>query len=131
MHQPSRSNGKILIIEDEALVRKALEFRLKRDGYETESATGMADGLFMMQTGTYDLIITDLVLHNRTGMDILNAAKKEGKTAVPVIILSAGGLETEVLEAFRNGADDYINKPFSPWELSMRVKRLIQQPAAA
>jgi two-component system response regulator VicR len=71
------------------------------------------------------LMITDMMLPFNNGLEVVNKAKEiKGKT-FPVIVLSNVGLENVVLEAFKLGADDYITKPFSPAELSIRVKRLL------
>ena len=70
-----------------------------------------------------DLIITDIMMPFASGLEIIGAVKRKTEKKIPVIVLSAMGQENVVLEAFQLGADDYITKPFSPNELSMRVKR--------
>jgi DNA-binding response OmpR family regulator len=118
---------KILLVEDESLILKALEFRLKRDGYEVIKAVDGRDGIKMIDTQQFDLLITDMMLPFNHGLEVVNRAKEvKGKT-FPVIVLSNVGLENVVLEAFKIGADDYITKPFSPAELSIRVKRLLNK----
>ena len=122
---------KILIVEDEALISKALQFRLKKDGHETKAVSNGPEGLQCLINNRYDLVITDICLPGQYSFAILNAARQNTLNPVPVIVLSSDGCENEVLEAFRLGADDYINKPFSPWELSLRIKRLNPEKTAA
>ena len=117
---------KILVVEDDELMLKALEFRLKKDGYIIERATDGRDAISKITAGEYDLIITDIMLPFNNGLEIVNHVKTKLGRKMPVIVLSAVGLENVVLEAFELGADDYITKPFSPTELSIRVKKLIK-----
>jgi DNA-binding response OmpR family regulator len=117
---------KILIVEDEPLVLKALEFRLKKDGYDLSVARDGREGLQLLQQDRYDLVLTDLMMPFNNGMEIVNMAKNGLAYKTPVIVLSSMGLEATVLEAFRLGADDFITKPFSPMELAVRIARLIK-----
>lgn len=118
---------KILVVEDEELMLKALEFRLKKDGYTIVRAIDGRDAIARINEEDFDLVITDIMLPYNNGLEILNHVKKKAGKNVPVIVLSAVGLEKVVLEAFELGADDYITKPFSPTELSIRVKKLLKQ----
>jgi DNA-binding response OmpR family regulator len=117
---------KILVVEDEELMLKALEFRLKKDGYTIVRAIDGRDALAKIGAEDFDLIITDIMLPYNNGLEIVNQVKKKLGKKTPVIVLSAVGLENVVLEAFDLGADDYITKPFSPTELSIRVKKLLK-----
>jgi len=117
--------AQILIIEDEDLLRKALEFRLKRDGYLIQTAADGRDGLNKISTLKFDLVITDIMLPFNNGLEVVSKLKNDDEKKCPVIVLSSVGLENTVMEAFKLGADDYITKPFSPAELSVRVSRLL------
>jgi DNA-binding response OmpR family regulator len=115
---------KILVADDDPVMRRIIELRLKKDGHQV---TIVADGREAMEhlatNEIFDLIITDIMMPFSSGLEIVGKVKSnERKT--PVIVLSSMGQENIVLEAFNLGADDYITKPFSPNELSMRVKRL-------
>jgi DNA-binding response OmpR family regulator len=107
----------ILLVEDEDLVAKALEFRLKRDGYEVIRAKDGREGLEYIDNQQFHLLITDIMLPFNNGLEIVNKTKEQKGKSLPVIILSNVGLENVVLDAFKLGADDYITKPFSPVEL--------------
>jgi DNA-binding response OmpR family regulator len=118
---------KILIIEDEDLILKALEFRLRRDGYDVIKAKDGREGLKAIGVEIFDLLITDMMLPFNNGLEVVNKTKELKGKDFPVIVLSNVGLENVVLDAFKLGADDYITKPFSPVELSVRVKRLLSK----
>lgn len=114
---------KILIAEDEPMMLKMLEFRLLKDGYEVIPAVEGKQALEFLVSDNPDMVITDIMMPFASGLEILGEVKKITGKKIPVIMLSAMGQENVVLEAFQLGADDYITKPFSPNELSMRVRR--------
>jgi len=116
---------KILVVEDEIIMLKTIELRLKKDGYTIIVSEDGRDALKKIGEFDLDLIITDIMMPFASGLEIIEAAKKRVGKTIPVIVLSAMGQENVVLEAFQLGADDFITKPFSPNELSMRVKRYI------
>jgi DNA-binding response OmpR family regulator len=121
---------KILIAEDEMLMLKIIELRLKKDGHEVITTSNGKDALEQIKLHDPDMIIADIMMPFTSGLEIVSVVKQDRQQRqVPVIILSAMGQENVVLDAFNLGADDYITKPFSPNELSMRVKRLA--PTAA
>ncbi|MBK5273020.1 MAG: response regulator [Bacteroidia bacterium] len=117
---------KILIAEDEPIMLKTIELRLKKDGHQVIVTVDGKQALEQIALHDPDMIITDIMMPFSSGLEIVGLVKKREHRRVPVIILSAMGQENVVLEAFNLGADDYITKPFSPNELSMRVKRLSQ-----
>lgn len=118
---------KILIAEDDEMMLKTMEFKLVKEGYEVISCSDGKDALSKIVSENPDIIITDIMMPFVTGLDIVNKVKIELKLNIPIIILSAVGLEKTVLEAFDLGADDFITKPFSPNELMVRVKRLLSK----
>lgn len=115
---------KILIAEDEPIMQKTIALRLKKDGHEVIATDNGREALDMIASQSPDLIITDIMMPYASGLEIVGAVK-QAQNQVPIIVLSAMGQENVVLEAFNLGADDFIAKPFSPAELSMRVKRLM------
>lgn len=115
---------KILIAEDEPIMQKTIALRLKKDGHEVVATDNGREALQLIAEQLPDLIITDIMMPYASGLEIVGTVKK-GEKKIPVIVLSAMGQENVVLEAFNLGADDFISKPFSPNELSMRVKRLM------
>ncbi len=112
------------------MMRKTIEFRLKKDGHTVVTAPDGRDALQKIEEVDFDLVITDVMMPFASGLEIISAVKKKAMKT-PVIVLSAMGQENTVLEAFQLGADDYMTKPFSPNELSMRVKRFATEPLKA
>ncbi|MDE3183780.1 MAG: response regulator [Bacteroidota bacterium] len=114
---------KILVAEDEMIMQKTIELRLKKDGHEVTTCSDGREAIQKIEEINPDLIITDIMMPFASGLEIIEAVKRKGDKNIRIIVLSAMGQENVVLEAFQLGADDYITKPFSPNELSMRVKR--------
>ncbi len=114
---------KILIAEDDELMLRTLEFRLKKDGHSILMARDGREALQLIDANLPDLVITDIMMPYSSGMEIVGFLKQKYNSSIKVIILSGMGQENVILEAFRLGADDYITKPFSPNELSVRVNR--------
>lgn len=118
---------KILIAEDEPLMLLVIQKQLNNDGYETVVVTDGKEALQTLEKDSIDLIITDILMPFTSGLELIGIVKSDPTKNIPVIVLSAIGQESTVMEAFQLGADDFLTKPFNPQELSMRVKRLLQQ----
>lgn len=114
---------KIVIAEDDLLMLKTLELRLKKDGHDTIIANDGREALDKIKELSPDLVISDIMMPYVSGLEIVGMLRQRTDKYIPIIILSAMGQEDVVLEAFQLGADDFITKPFSPNELSIRVKR--------
>ena len=101
---------RILVVEDEAKVARALREGLQREEYEVSVARSGEDGFFQMTEKEFDLVILDIMLPKRDGLEILKALRKQGKRT-PVLVLTARDtLEDRVL-GLNSGADDYLVKP--------------------
>lgn len=120
---------RILVVEDDEMILRTLEFRLKKDGYEIAVAKDGKEALEKIKSNSFNLVITDLMLPFVTGMEVLSYIKSN-LAELPVIVLSGADEEGTILEAFKLGADDFIAKPFSPGELTLRVKRLLVRYSA-
>lgn len=116
---------KILVCEDDYMMVKAIEHRLLRDEYEIVVATDGQVAAEKIKTEEFDLILTDMLMPFLGGLEIINLVKNDLKKKTPIIVLSKLGQEESIIEAFKLGADDYMTKPFSPNELSLRVKRFL------
>jgi two-component system response regulator VicR len=115
--------NKILIIEDDKIIKNIIEFLLKKEGYLIEFAEDGLIGMEKISTFLPDLIITDIMLPYKSGLEITSYTKANFPH-IPVIIISSLGKEDlTVIDAFKLGADDLIAKPFNPIELVLRVKR--------
>lgn len=120
----NNSNFKILIAEDDILMIKILEFILKKEGYQVTCCKDGLSAIDKIPVLIPDLIITDIMLPFRSGLEIINFTKETYEN-IPIIVVSAlGEEEGTVVEAFNLGADDFVSKPFNPNELLLRVKRL-------
>jgi DNA-binding NtrC family response regulator len=115
-------NATILIVEDEAKMRRLLELNLEDDGFATLSAEDAEKGLQLLQRGTVDLVITDLKLPGMNGLDFLQAVKRF-QAALPVVVMTAFGTVETAVEAMKAGASDYVLKPFSLDEMRMVVHK--------
>ncbi len=114
---------KILIAEDDELILKTLEYRMKKDGYDVILARDGREALEKIKEHVPDLVISDIMMPYASGLEIVSAIKENHQSKIKVILLTVLGQENVVLEAFKLGTDDFIAKPFSPNELSVRVKR--------
>lgn len=117
---------RILIIEDDKLISSLVQFRLKKDGYETFLVCDGNEGILAIDALSPDLIITDVMMPFRSGIEIIHHAK-QSRPDTPIIVLSSLGEEEQVvLEAFNMGVADFVPKPFNPNELAIRVKRILK-----
>lgn len=116
---------KVLVIEDDEMILRTLEFRLGKDGYDIYVARDGNEAMDKLKNDKFNLIITDLMMPYISGLEILSYVKSN-LPKIPVVILSGADEENTIMEAFNIGADDFIAKPFSPGELSLRVKRLLK-----
>ena len=121
---------KILVAEDELIMLKTIELRLKKDGHEVTTCSDGREAIKKIEEINPDLIITDIMMPFASGLEIIEEVKRKSGKRIKIIVLSAMGQENVVLEAFQLGADDYITKPFSPNELSMRVRRYVPENIA-
>ncbi|MCK9413138.1 MAG: response regulator [Prolixibacteraceae bacterium] len=119
------STKNILIAEDNKLILDTIVFKLQKEGYEVVRAVNGKECMEKLQDGSYDLLITDLFMPYISGHEIISAVRVEMKSDLPILVLSAAGAEETVLKAFELGADDYMIKPFSLGELTIRVRKLL------
>jgi DNA-binding response OmpR family regulator len=117
---------RILIIEDDAAIRRGLVDALEFSGYGVLQAAEGDAGLRLALRATYDLLLLDLILPGPSGFDILQAVR-EARPTLPVIILTARGEEADRVRGLRLGADDYVVKPFSVRELLARVEAVLRR----
>jgi DNA-binding response OmpR family regulator len=117
---------KILVVEDDAAIRRGLVDALRFAGYEVLQAASGSEGLTQGLRATWDLLLLDLILPGLSGFEILEAVHKARPT-LPVIILTARGEEGDRVKGLRLGADDYVVKPFSVRELLARVEAVLRR----
>ncbi len=117
---------RILIIEDARTIRMALEDDFKFEGYQVDSASTGPEGLEKAMNLDLDIIILDLMLPELNGLEICKELRKRN-IGTPIIMLTAKSQEFDKVLGLELGADDYITKPFSPFELHARVKALLRR----
>jgi len=117
---------RVLVVEDDAAIRRGLVDALRFAGYEVLQAANGQDGMAQALRATYDLLLLDLILPGQSGFDILKAVH-EARPTLPVVILTARGEEDDRIKGLRLGADDYVVKPFSVRELLARVEAVLRR----
>jgi len=119
---------KILIVEDEPLIRNNLVASFKANGFVTESAADGEDGLFLAKEYPIDLAVVDIGLPGMSGLELIEKLR-ESKNQVPVIVLTARDTWQDKVEGLSTGADDYMAKPFQFEELLARCNALLRRTA--
>lgn len=118
--------GRIVVVEDEPAIRRGVVDALRLTGYEVSEAADGAIGLQVAIQPNIDLILLDLLLPRRDGLEVLSEVRKVCPTR-PVIILTARGTEEDRVRGLKMGADDYVVKPFSARELLARVEAVLRR----
>ena len=121
---------RVLLIEDDAILRLGLQRQLQADGYRVDAAADGEDGLFQAREYPLDLAIVDLGLPKLNGLQVVERLRAEGKT-LPILILTARGSWQDKVRGLETGADDYLVKPFEYPELAARVKALLRRALKA
>lgn len=116
---------KVLIVDDEARIRKLLRMYLERENYVIEEAEDGESALELALNNEYDCILLDLMMPGMDGIEVCKELRQ--KKSTPVIMLTAKGEEANRVQGFEVGTDDYIVKPFSPREVVLRVKALLRR----
>ena len=125
------SKKRLLIVEDERDMADLVALRLKREGYLVVVAYDGADGLDRIRSEPPDLVLLDIMLPHLSGTDVLREARQDPRTAaVPIILMTAKGEESDVVVGLTLGADDYIPKPFSLSVLVARVAAVLRRSTA-
>src|ERR1700720_1549095 len=114
----------ILIVEDEAKMRRLLELNLEEEGYTTLSAGDAESGLKLLRENSVDLVVTDLKLPGMNGLEFLQTIKRQN-AALPVVVMTAFGSVETAVEAMKAGASDYVLKPFSLAEMRIVIHKEI------
>jgi two-component system phosphate regulon response regulator PhoB len=120
----------VLVVEDEAHIRRVLEYNLKLDGFEVYLAEDGAMGLLLARQKCPDVILLDWLMPEMNGLAVLAELKNDDKTEhIPVFMLTAKGMLNDVTQAFESGADDYITKPFDQMQLGKTIREKLEKCA--
>jgi len=117
---------KILVCEGDPMLLKIMEARLKRDKYEIITAqNGKEAEELIKNTGDITLIVTNVLLPYKSGLEIIRMVRVELMEMTPIIAISKVGEEDTIMQTFKMGADDFVTIPLNPEELSMRIKKML------
>ena len=119
----------ILLIEDDAQIRRFLRAALDAEGYRLQESVTAEEGLAQAQSRQPDLILLDLGLPDHDGLEVIRSVREWGK--IPILVLSARGQEKDKIAALDLGADDYVPKPFAVGELLARIRAALRRSSAA
>ncbi|MFO7884645.1 MAG: response regulator transcription factor [Desulfobacteraceae bacterium] len=119
---------KILIVDDEQDILELVSYNLKKEGYETLTAMSGEDGLSAAKKFRPDLMVLDLMLPGIDGLEVTRRLRADKETSkMPIVILSAKGEESDIVTGLELGANDYVSKPFSPRELTARIRAIFRR----
>jgi two-component system, OmpR family, alkaline phosphatase synthesis response regulator PhoP len=122
------AKGRILVIDDEKDLIELIRYNLELEGFEVKAAGDGEMGLSAAAQSLPDLILLDLMLPGIDGLEVCRALRSDVRTSrIPVIMLTARGGEPDRIVGLEMGADDYVTKPFSPRELTARVRALLRR----
>ncbi|HYO75232.1 MAG TPA: response regulator transcription factor [Thermoanaerobaculia bacterium] len=122
--------NRILIVEDDPAMSVALRDGFEFEKYSVEMAADGEEGLRLATRGAHDLMILDVMLPKKSGLDVCKELRKNG-SAAPIIMLTARGQEIDKIVGLKLGADDYVTKPFSFMELLARVEAVLRRSVKA
>jgi two-component system alkaline phosphatase synthesis response regulator PhoP len=123
------NHARILLVEDEANLRRTVSDLLKSDGYSVESSGDGLEAQNLAMSQPFDLIILDVMLPSRNGFDICRHLRKSGVNT-PILMLTARSELNNKVQGFKSGSDDYLTKPFETPELQARVEALLRRASA-
>ena len=122
MTQPKR----ILIVDDDAFIRRPLEFILREEGYNAATAANADEGLRAIESQPPDLILLDVMMPGKDGLTWCAELKADPRYAkIPIVLLSARGQDVDRQRGYAAGASDFMSKPYSPVELKRRLVELL------
>ncbi|MBK6978474.1 MAG: response regulator transcription factor [Cytophagaceae bacterium] len=117
---------KVLIAEDNELLRKSLTYFLSSKGFEITEFDNGSDAIESLSKHSFELIITDINLPGASGMEITQFVRKTLQSDIPIIVFTASNIEEIELESFDMGANEFIPKPISPSVLLVRINKLLK-----
>ena len=122
-------NENVLVVEDEQVLRESLELRLRTEGYVVDTAADGNEGLLKATELPFDLIILDIMLPYRSGLDVCRGVRQKGLTT-PILMLTVRDQTVDKVVGLNIGADDYMTKPFEAPELIARIQTLLRRMPA-
>ena len=117
--------AKIMVVDDEKLIVKGIRFSLEQDGYEVDCAYDGDEAIERAKEREYDVVLLDVMLPGHDGFEVCQTIREFSE--MPIIMLTARGEESDELQGFNLGVDEYISKPFSPKILVARVEAILRR----
>src|SRR4029079_13051056 len=118
------ARGRILVIDDEPDIRDSLEALLASENYRVELAANATEGLKRLEGSTYDLALLDLMMPDKSGMEVLQEVRQRDRET-PIFMITAYGSVEAAVEALKLGASDYFSKPWDNEKLIIEIDRMI------
>ena len=124
------SKTRIMVVDDELIIRESLAGWLERDGHHVETAASGEEALENIAAAHYDIMLVDIKMEGLSGLDVLNAVNERDLDTAVVMITAYGSISTAI-EAMKRGAVEYLLKPFDPEEIGVLIEKIIAQQAQA
>ena len=116
---------KVLISQDEEILITAIEFRLRKHGFEVLIAKDGKQALEIIKREKVDIVIADLAMPKVNGLELVETLRNKNRSNLPVIVIGSLEEGDGLLEALHKGANDFVTKPFKPVELILRIRKLL------
>jgi two-component system phosphate regulon response regulator OmpR len=120
-------NAHVLVVDDDERLRRLLVRYLTDHGFRVTAAADAAEARACLRSLRPDLMILDVTMPGETGLDLVDDLRRGGDAELPVLLLTARGAPEDRIAGFEAGADDYLGKPFDPYELVLRVRALLRR----
>jgi len=118
---------RILVVEDEPVIARAIERSLSEKGYLVEVAYDGEMGFELLREQDFDLIVLDAILPKMNGLDLCRKIRQDGRRNLPILMVTALGSTDNIVRGLEYGADDYMTKPFKMAELTARIRALLRR----
>ncbi|HUO30890.1 MAG TPA: sigma 54-interacting transcriptional regulator, partial [Bryobacteraceae bacterium] len=123
---PTNGKGQVLVVDDELDIREGLETLLGLEGYRVDLAANGTEGLRKIASRAYDLVLLDLMMPDRSGMDVLREVRERDRET-PIFMITAYGSVEAAVESIKLGANDYFSKPWDNEKLLIEIERMISK----
>ena len=120
-------NAHVLVVDDDERLRRLLVRYLTDHGFRVTAAADAAEARACLRSVRPDIMILDVTMPGETGLDLVDDLRRSGEAELPVLLLTARGAPEDRIAGFEAGADDYLGKPFDPYELVLRVRALLRR----
>ncbi len=125
---PAEDAPHLLVVDDDARLRALLQRFLAEQGFRVSTAPDAATARGALAAMAFDLVVLDVMMPGESGLELADSLRREGNN-VPVLMLTARGAPDDRVAGFEHGADDYLQKPFDPRELALRIRTILRRAA--